>query len=74
MYLSSVNANLNGFHLYEDENNTTMRKMYIAPAVEINETMTTSMMALSLQSGAADDSEVLGKEENEWNVWGDDEE
>ena len=51
-----------------------MRKMYIAPAVEINETTTASMMALSLQSGAADGSEVLSKEKNDWNVWGDDEE
>ena len=51
-----------------------MKKMYIAPAVEINETMAACMMALSLQTGAADNSEVLGKEENDWNVWGDDEE
>ena len=51
-----------------------MRKMYIAPVVEISETMTASMMALSLQTGPADGSEVLGKEENEWNVWDDDEE
>ena len=50
-----------------------MRKMYIAPVVEINETTTASMMALSLQQGAADNSEVLGKEENNWNVWGEDE-
>ena len=48
--------------------------MYITPAVEINETMAASMMALSLQTGAADSSEVLGKEENDWNMWGDDEE
>ena len=49
-----------------------MKKMYITPAVEINETMAASMMALSLQSGAADASEVLVKEDN-WNVWGEDE-
>lgn len=47
-----------------------MKKMYIAPAVEINETMASQMMALSLQSGAADDSDVLVKENNDWNVWG----
>ncbi len=46
-----------------------MKKMYITPAVEINETMAASMMALSLQSGAADNSEVLGKEEENWNIW-----
>lgn len=50
-----------------------MKKMYITPAVEINETMAASMMALSLQTGAADSSEVLTKEENSWNVWGEDE-
>ena len=46
-----------------------MKKMYIAPEVEINETMAANMMALSLQSGPADNSDVLGKEENDWNMW-----
>ncbi len=50
-----------------------MKKMYIAPAVEINETMAASMMALSLQSGAADGSEVLNKEENNWSIWDEEE-
>ena len=50
-----------------------MRK-YIAPAMEINESEVASMMALSLQTGAADGSEVLTKEEEAWNVWGEDEE
>ena len=59
--------------MYEDENNTTMKKMYITPEVEINETMAASMMALSLMQGPANDSEVLVKEQ-EWNVWGEDEE
>lgn len=48
--------------------------MYVSPAVEINDAMAASMMALSLQTGAADNSEVLGKEENEWNMWADGEE
>ena len=43
--------------------------MYVSPAVEINEAMTASMMALSLQSGMADDSEALGKGEAEWDMW-----
>lgn len=51
-----------------------MKKMYITPAVEINETMAASMMALSLQSGAADNSDVLGKEEKAWDMWSEDEE
>lgn len=47
-----------------------MKKNYITPSVETNETMASQMMALSLQSGAADSSEVLGKEENsEWSIW-----
>ena len=49
-----------------------MKKMYITPKVEIKETMAASMMALSLQNGSADNSDVLNKEENEWNVWGED--
>lgn len=43
--------------------------MYIAPETEINETMVCQMMALSLQSGMADDSEALGKGEAEWDMW-----
>jgi len=46
-----------------------MKKMYIAPAVEINETMACQMMALSLQEGAADGSTVLVEEEAEWDIW-----
>lgn len=47
--------------------------MYIAPETEINETMVCQMMALSLQSGMADDSEALGKEENSWDMWSEEE-
>ena len=50
-----------------------MKKMYIAPAVEINDTMPASMMALSLQPGAADNGEVLGKDENSWDMWSEEE-
>lgn len=47
-----------------------MKKMYIAPAVEINETLTCQMMALSVQTGiSADDSQILGKDENTWDIW-----
>lgn len=46
-----------------------MKKVYQTPAVEITSTMVENMMALSLQSGAADGSEVLGKEEHDWNIW-----
>lgn len=50
-----------------------MKKTYKAPVVEINEAQASQMMALSLQTGAADSSDVLGKEESTWNVWGDEE-
>jgi len=45
--------------------------MYIAPAVEINETMVCQMMALSLQEVAADNSPILVEEEEDWNIWED---
>lgn len=49
-----------------------MKKIYMTPAVEINETQAEQMMALSLQSGAADNSDVLTKEQNDWNIWSED--
>lgn len=49
-----------------------MKKTYMAPLVEINETQVEQMMALSLQSGAADNSEVLTKPEEDWNIWSED--
>lgn len=51
-----------------------MKKMYVAPAVEINETMACQMMALSIMDGKADDSEVLGKGQQDWDMWYDDDE
>lgn len=48
-------------------------KKYIAPAVELQETEAFEMMALSLQSGTADSSEVLSRDED-WNIWDEDEE
>lgn len=46
-----------------------MKKMYITPAVEINKTTTCNMMAISLQTSPADDSEVLSKEDCSWDLW-----
>lgn len=46
-----------------------MKKMYITPAVEINETIAYNMIALSLQSSPADDSEVFGNEESDLDIW-----
>lgn len=47
-------------------------KKYIVPAVELQETQTFQMMALSLQSGKADGSDVLSRDEVD--IWTDDEE
>ncbi len=47
-----------------------MKKTYIAPVVEINETMVCQMMALSLQDGSADNSDALVKKANDWDMWG----
>lgn len=45
-------------------------KRYIKPQVDIHEAEYTTIIALSLQSGNADSSEVLSKEEvTEWNIW-----
>lgn len=49
-----------------------MKKRYMAPLVEINETQAEQMMALSLQQGAADSSDVLVKDNTDWNIWQED--
>lgn len=46
-----------------------MKKIYITPQVEIDETIVCQMMALSLQKDPANDSEVLNKEEVAWDMW-----
>ena len=49
-----------------------MKKMYIAPAVEINETMASQMMALSLLDSAADTEQpILVEEDVNLNIWED---
>lgn len=48
-----------------------MKKTYIAPVMEMNDVVTCQMMALSLQNGAADESEVLSKGKVEWDMWSD---
>ena len=46
-----------------------MKKMYIAPAVELNETMASQMMALSLLDEPAEEGGVLVGEELDLDVW-----
>lgn len=50
-------------------------KTYIMPALQVNEAEAISMMAISLQDGSADpDKEVLTKENENWDFWGDESE
>lgn len=49
-----------------------MKKIYSTPLVEIKETQTFQMMALSLQEGKADGSDALSRDDA-WDMWGDDE-
>lgn len=50
-------------------------KTYIMPAVQVNEAEVQNIMAISLLNGNADpNAEVLTKEDNSWDMWGEDEE
>ena len=52
-----------------------MKKTYMMPALQLNEAQVSNMIAVSLQDGKADgNAEVLTKEDNTWEIWGDDEE
>lgn len=47
-----------------------MKKTYIVPNVELNETLVCQMMALSLVlDEEANDGECLSAEEAEWDMW-----
>ena len=47
-------------------------KKYICPAIEINEAQVTNMLAESLKISdtTVDGSQALGKEDNSWDIWG----
>ena len=45
---------------------------YIKPTIKAEEAQATEMMAVSIiQGGTANDSEVLTKENTDWDIWGD---
>ena len=47
-------------------------KTYIIPALQVNEAQAQSMMAVSILDGSADSGkEVLTKEDDNWDFWGD---
>lgn len=48
-----------------------MKKTYMTPAVETTEVVVEQMMALSMNRKPADPNEdVLTKENNDWDIWG----
>ena len=50
-----------------------MKKTYMTPAVEVNETVVSSIMALSLQVvEGKDGDEGDVKAQNNWDMWGED--
>lgn len=44
-------------------------KTYIVPQVEVSQAGCSTMLALSLQQGQADSSDVLTREDSHWDVW-----
>jgi hypothetical protein len=50
-----------------------MKKKYIAPELAIELMETQQIIALSLKDEAADNSTVLTKYGDEWDIWSDDE-
>ena len=51
-----------------------MKKIYMMPALQVSEAQVSRMMAVSLQKGKADpDEEVLTREDDSWNIWGNEE-
>ena len=46
-----------------------MKKTYMMPAIQADKAQAANMIAVSLQDGKADGSEVLTKENNDWDIW-----
>ena len=53
-----------------------MNKTYIIPAMQVEEALAAQMLAesLSISETPVNGSEALTKEDNSWNIWGDEEE
>ncbi len=51
-----------------------MKKTYMTPEVEVNETLVSSMMALSLNvvEGTDGDEGEVKAAKNDWDMWGED--
>lgn len=50
-----------------------MKKQYIAPESVVRSMETQQIIALSLQTSKADDSDALTKDAGDWDIWSDDE-
>ncbi|MBR4187740.1 MAG: hypothetical protein IKO60_07270 [Bacteroidaceae bacterium] len=51
-----------------------MKKIYVMPALQVNEAQVNNMMAVSLRTENADpNAEVLTKEDTGWSIWNDEE-
>lgn len=51
-------------------NKTTMKKTYIIPELAVQHIEMQSIIALSLQSGTANDSDALVKDGGDWDIFG----
>lgn len=49
-----------------------MKKSYIMPAMQVEEAQAAQMLAesLSISNQAVDGSQALTKEDNSWDIWG----
>ena len=49
-----------------------MKKVYICPALKIDEAQASQMLAesLSVSNKAVNGNKALTKEDNSWNIWG----
>ena len=51
-----------------------MKKIYVMPALQVNEAQVNNMMAVSRRTENADpNAEVLTKEDTGWSIWNDEE-
>ncbi len=46
-----------------------MKKTYIIPAIQAYNVQAMSVIALSIQDGNADNSDVLTKDKGDWDLW-----
>ena len=50
-----------------------MKKAYIIPAIQINETVVSEMLAVSIIEGSADGEQPVLSKENTWDIWSEEE-